>query len=94
MKNAAFAKKAALLLKDRKIPTKNLPDAIKWHYAGTWDHMLPKFDMYNGKDLMSLWPKSTDLLLRAISIPVNIKMSKEDMLKISDAINAINKECK
>jgi len=94
MKNNGAAKKATLLLKERNIPTKDLPDAIKWHYAGLWEHMLPGLEIYKGKDLMSLWPKSTDLLLRAISIPVNIKMSKEDILKVSDAINAINKGCK
>ena len=93
MKNIENARKAVAILKERKVSTKNLPDAIKWHYAGTWNHMLPEFDMYKNKDLMTLWPKSTEILLRAVSIPVNIKMSKEDITRVFDAINAINKEC-
>lgn len=30
------------ILKEKKIPTKNLPDAIKWHFASYWDHAINK----------------------------------------------------
>ena len=32
----------AQLIKDHALPVKNIPDAIRWHYAGFWQHLLGK----------------------------------------------------
>ncbi|MFA5147195.1 MAG: DegT/DnrJ/EryC1/StrS family aminotransferase [Candidatus Omnitrophota bacterium] len=79
-------------LKERRLGTKNLPDAFKWHFAGTWDHMLPAIPLYRGKDLAGLWPKSRDLLERTVALPVNIKMSDEQIGRVIDSIRDISKE--
>jgi 8-amino-3,8-dideoxy-alpha-D-manno-octulosonate transaminase len=81
----AFAKS----LKERGIGTKNLPDAVRWHFASTWDHMLPRFDLYRGKDLGSLWPASNDLIGRAIALPVNILMTGAEIGQRIESIHAI-----
>jgi 8-amino-3,8-dideoxy-alpha-D-manno-octulosonate transaminase len=81
----AFAKS----LKERGIGTKNLPDAVRWHFASTWDHMLPWFDLYRGKDLGSLWPASNDLIGRAIALPVNILMTGAEIGQRIESIHAI-----
>jgi len=55
------------------VNTKNLPDAIDWHFAGTWDHMFR--DVPSLKNCSEQWPKTRDLLERSIALPVNVMMS-------------------
>jgi len=69
--------------------TKNLPDAINWHYAGTWDHLFSKYDEYKGKDLSAVWRQSTDLLRRAIALFVFVKMEDSEINKIIDSIHEV-----
>tara|TARA_B110001450_G_C17579913_1_gene464483 strand:- start:631 stop:1080 length:450 start_codon:yes stop_codon:yes gene_type:complete len=48
--------------------TKNLPDAIDWHFAGTWHHM---FDgSLNNSDYQNKWSKTENLLRSSVSIPI------------------------
>ena len=48
--------------------TKNLPDAIDWHFAGTWRHM---FDgSLHNPDFKFKWSKTEELLRSSVSIPV------------------------
>jgi 8-amino-3,8-dideoxy-alpha-D-manno-octulosonate transaminase len=79
LKDAGTAQRFAQNLRKRGMGTKNLPDAIKWHFAGTWDHMLARAGPYQGRDLMGCWPESRDLLQRAIALPVFIKMTDEQI---------------
>jgi len=55
------------------IGTKILPEAITWHFAGTWDHM-PDLMIRNGPDLMKAFPVSLELLSRSVSIPITMNM--------------------
>ena len=48
------AKKFMKLWTAKGFGTKNLPDAINWHFAGTWDHIFRHYDRYAGKDLSTL----------------------------------------
>ncbi len=59
--------------------TKNLPDAINWHFAGTWDHIFKHYDQYAGKDLITLFRQSDDLLRRAIALPVFVNMPEAQL---------------
>ena len=76
------------------IPTKNLPDAYDWHFAGTWDHIIPKhtpgwFNDNLDSDKKSsgfYFPKSTDLLSRSIAIMVFVYMDDDKISKIIDTI--------
>jgi 8-amino-3,8-dideoxy-alpha-D-manno-octulosonate transaminase len=67
--------------------TNNLPDAINWHYAGTWDHMLKHFPAYNGKDLSRVFAQSDDLLRRAVALPILVNMSDEQIEKTINAVH-------
>jgi len=89
LEDAGKARRFAQKLRKKGMGTKNLPDAIKWHFAGTWDHMLPKVETFQGKDLMDCWPVSRDLLQRAIALPVFIRMTDD---QIANAIENI-REC-
>ena len=64
------------------IGTKNLPDAINWHFAGTWTHIFHNYPEYDGKDLEQVWPQSTDYLRRAIALPIMVNTTKEELEEI------------
>lgn len=86
-KALAFAKN----LLARGIRTKNLPDAIDWHYAGTWKHIFYNYSEYKGKDLEKVWQQSTDYLRRAIALPIMVNMTDE---QIQNIINAVKQAAK
>lgn len=89
LNNKEKAKNFAELLKERGIGTKNLPDAIDWHYAGTWNHIFKDFPEYRNKNLEEYWSQSTDIIRRAISIPIFVNMSDEKIKYIIDSLNKI-----
>jgi len=72
------------------IGTKILPEAITWHFAGTWDHMPELANQYSGR-LNKAFPNSLDLLNSAVSIPIAINMPKDFQKKISQALTEILK---
>ena len=53
-------------LKKKGIGTKNVPDAIKWHFASFWKHALKK------KEINSI-KKSREKILNYLAIPILIK---------------------
>lgn len=65
-----LAEKALLNLRASGLGTKNIPDALRWHFAGYWEHML------NGtpyeKTFEGAWPRSRDLLERSVALPVMV----------------------
>jgi len=87
VKTKEKASKVAKLLSDEGLGTKNLPDAINWHFAGTWDHIFSQYDEYKEKDLNNVWKKSNNLLRRAIAIPIFVNMDESQINKIINAIN-------
>ncbi|MBF0525392.1 MAG: DegT/DnrJ/EryC1/StrS family aminotransferase [Deltaproteobacteria bacterium] len=73
------------LIKDGVV-TKILPDAMGWHFAGEWAHMLARTSNYAGRDLAACWPKSREILLSSVAVMIKIKMSDEDKAKIITGI--------
>mgnify|MGYP001426247589 CR=1 FL=1 len=68
--------------------TKNLPDAIDWHFSGTWNHMFVNDKNY--KDTWNVqWPITDDLLRRAISIPILINQTDKEIKDQANIINSI-----
>jgi 8-amino-3,8-dideoxy-alpha-D-manno-octulosonate transaminase len=68
--------------------TKILPEAISWHYAGTWDHM-PELVAAHGGDLAAAFPKSGDRLLRSVALPVMVKMAGDVPLRVRHALETV-----
>ena len=60
--------------------TKNVPDAIDWHFSGTWNHMFANVPAYCDS-WESKWAKSAELLDRSVSLPIFLNKSKERMKK-------------
>jgi 8-amino-3,8-dideoxy-alpha-D-manno-octulosonate transaminase len=78
-----------LSLKEKGIGTKNLPDAINWHFAGTWQHIFKEVPEYSGKDVSKMFARSEGILRRAISIPIVIKMDDKRIEHVIGSIREI-----
>ncbi len=72
-RDTALRCRAALLA--RGVSTKILPEATTWHFAGTWTHM-PQLMAAHGGDLAGAFPRSRQLLERAVSLPVMVNMAE------------------
>ncbi len=66
-------------LLDHGVGTKILPEAITWHFAGSWEHMPSIINVDNNK-------KSLSYLSRAVSIPITVNMNKKLPSKIFKAL--------
>jgi 8-amino-3,8-dideoxy-alpha-D-manno-octulosonate transaminase len=82
----AFAKK----LGERGLGTKNLPDALIWHYAGTWRHLFGDFPALANCE--RLWPRTDALLKRAIALPIMLKMEDADLDRVVTSVREIAKQ--
>ena len=87
------AKEFALKMKKVGLGTKNLPDAINWHFAKHWKHMFSEYGFYVNT-WETQWEKSADLLERAIALPVMVKMTDEQISEIAEKITKIAKDLK
>lgn len=70
-----LAKCCRATLLARGVSTKILPEATSWHFAGTWTHM-PELVAAHGSDLSQEFPHSSQLLERAVSLPVMVNMDE------------------
>ncbi len=68
--------------------TKNIPDAIDWHFSGTWNHMFGNVPAYRDT-WKTAWKRSAELLGRSIAIPVYVKTTDEELEKHVEVINRI-----
>ena len=68
--------------------TKILPEAISWHFAGTWNHM-PELTSKYGKDLDEVFRYSKNLLNRSVSLPIMVDMPDNIGKIIFDALEPI-----
>ncbi|QWE27000.1 DegT/DnrJ/EryC1/StrS aminotransferase family protein [Polynucleobacter sp. AP-Ainpum-60-G11] len=88
VENSEIAKKCRKEFLNIGCSTKILPEAISWHFAGEWSHMQELVGACQG-DLANAYPASKDLLLRAVALPINIKMDSNYPEKISKALKKI-----
>jgi len=83
-KNSEIALACRKILLDHGVGTKILPEAITWHFAGSWEHMpsLNQLESNNDKK----YKKSLSYLTRAVSIPITVNMDKKLPNKIKNAL--------
>lgn len=65
----ADCSRALISMKTAGLGTKNVPDAMKWHFAGDWEHMFHHHPKY-AKTYKNEWEFSTKLLKRTIALPI------------------------
>ena len=65
--------------------TKNLPDAVDWHFAGKWGHIFKHVSLYK-KKFHTEWKKTSDLLSKAYLYRYLLNQRKE-LLNLANNIN-------
>ena len=71
--------------------TKNIPDALMWHFAGNWGHIYRQYGFYENT-YKTQWQKTDDLLQSAIAIPVMVKWGESEISKWVEGLRKIAKE--
>jgi len=71
--------------------TKNVPDAIDWHFSGTWNHMFHGVPAYRDS-WRTQWAKSAELLDRSVAVPIFVKKSAAEMQAQGEAMLRILNE--
>jgi dTDP-4-amino-4,6-dideoxygalactose transaminase len=66
--------------------TKILPEAIDWHYASIWGHLLKAYDRYRNVNLEELWPRTGELLQSSICLNIPVLMEDATIDKLVAAI--------
>ncbi len=69
----------------RGVGTKNLPDAMRWHFARRWQHMLASHPHYQGR-FDGMWMPSADILERCVALGVGVNMTREGIERIGEAV--------
>ena len=90
--NKYVADKIVKIMNENNLGTKNVPDAIEWHFAKYWEHMLDKFELTKTELNKSL-EKSSTILECCVAFPIMVKTSEEEMRlkskKIKDIIESV-----
>jgi 8-amino-3,8-dideoxy-alpha-D-manno-octulosonate transaminase len=63
-----------------RVGTKNLPSAMRWHFAGWWEHLLGPID--------GRWAASAEILNRCIALPVNVLVTEEQIDRTCSVVSA------
>lgn len=74
-----------------RLATKNIPDAIRWHFAKHWSHLFDRHGWYR-ETHKTAWQQSADILETAIALPVMIKMTDERIQEIAHKLLKIATE--
>jgi 8-amino-3,8-dideoxy-alpha-D-manno-octulosonate transaminase len=86
--NVSLANHFLDLYKSFGYGTKNIPDAIDWHFSGTWNHMFVNVPAYKNT-WKTQWTKTSELLARSIAIPIYVKSTNDELEKHLEVINGI-----
>jgi 8-amino-3,8-dideoxy-alpha-D-manno-octulosonate transaminase len=69
------------------LSTKILPEAVTWHFAGTWSHM-PELVATHG-ELSTAFPATAQRLSRCVSLPIMVKMDEATPARMRTAIESV-----
>jgi len=77
---------------ENQISTKNVPDAIEWHFAKYWNHMLKELQM-SKKELNKYLNPSSEIIERSVALPIMVNVDfikiKEQAQKIRDLVQSV-----
>ncbi len=83
-----IALKCREVLINNGIGTKILPEAITWHFAGSWDHM-PSLVENLSCDIKQAFSRSRSFLDRSVALPISVKMEDSIPQKIFNSLSKI-----
>jgi 8-amino-3,8-dideoxy-alpha-D-manno-octulosonate transaminase len=85
------AKRFAEKMRENGLGTKNLPDAIRWHFSKHWKHLFATSGSEES-NWKSRWASSANLLERAIALPVMVQTSEDTIYQAAEKIIKISKQ--
>jgi 8-amino-3,8-dideoxy-alpha-D-manno-octulosonate transaminase len=85
--SASTAREVRGRLVSAGLSTKILPEAVTWHFAGTWTHM-PELVARHG-DLAAAFPATNARLARCVSLPVTVNMDEAVPARVRAAITPV-----
>ncbi|MEY3439717.1 MAG: hypothetical protein RLZZ62_414, partial [Actinomycetota bacterium] len=88
VKDNATARQCRDALVIEGLSTKILPEAVTWHFAGTWTHM-PELVARHGGDLSTAFSNSRARLECAVSLPVVVKMDEAVPARLHKALSKV-----
>jgi 8-amino-3,8-dideoxy-alpha-D-manno-octulosonate transaminase len=88
VKDNATARRCREALVQAGLGTKILPEAITWHFAGTWNHM-PALVAANRGDLAHAFPQSRALLDCAVALPIMVNMDPQNPRRVFEALRPV-----
>ena len=68
------------LITDAGMGTKNVPDAIEWHFARYWSHIFNNFGISTDQ-LFEITQPSANILDKSVAIPIMVRTKKVEMKK-------------
>ena len=86
MKNNDTAKYFEEHLAKNGFGTKILPEALDWHYAGVWDHLLKQYNQYRDVDLEEKYKKTGQLLRSSVCINIPLVIDEKTIDKLTKVI--------
>jgi 8-amino-3,8-dideoxy-alpha-D-manno-octulosonate transaminase len=75
-------------LQRKGFSTKNVPDAIEWHFAKYWGHMLKEIEV-TLKNLQSNLKRTSDIIECCVALPIMVKPNFYQMNQQSNDIKKI-----
>ena len=82
------AEQFAAVMAERGLGTKNLPDAMDWHFAGVWTHMLDEFGL-SEDELRERCRPTEERLRRCIAVPVMVRDDADKVARTAAELRAI-----
>ena len=82
VENKSLRLKIVKFLRKSGIGIKNVPDAIKWHFASYWDHAISK------KQIKSI-SRSKKEIEKYVAIPISLKISSKTYDNVAKKIYSI-----
>jgi 8-amino-3,8-dideoxy-alpha-D-manno-octulosonate transaminase len=78
-------------LQNEGLGTKNVPDAIEWHFAKYWDHMFDFFEIDKTEFEKSL-DVSTEIIERCVALPIFVSTSRKEVSGMAKKIKILVNE--
>ena len=79
------------LMTDRGLGTKNLPDAMDWHFGGSWHHIFSNYGITEDELWQTMLP-SYERLSRCIAVPVMVNYTPQQVQEIVESLRGIARE--
>lgn len=84
-KHAALSCRQALV--EKGFGTKILPEAVTWHFAGTWEH-IPQLKARHDHDLVGAFMDTQKILECAVCLPISISMVDDHPVRIASILSS------